>query len=522
MEAIESADREIALARSEMATRICQLQTRRNTLVPFFRLPLEVLLCIVDFLFIIKKYDSRIFAASFRVESRHQSGWRPFMNVCTRTRTLLLHSPRFWTRIAPAQNPEWVKLCVERSQSLDLSVLFSDDNIPHAECEERGCCYDEEEGRERAYKLFHRKLSSFRQLIYVTLPRARQADLRLSKHIEFQVDIDAALCSSLPCLQSLTYHMHALDQEIDIPTPPAPPLFLRGTPALTFLVLAGIDLSVTDLCFPLLVHLELNGVYVYGDYNSMFCFLKKSPLLEQLHLGVDYSSDPPSARTQPTILLPKLRTLIFLFSPTDYMMHLRALPPPIDELRITVMNTLTASERSQMFDHVWELLDVEASAVSVFVKPTRNSPASARLHIDQHAGTKTRSVSYQCDVLSQDLPTTLERFGKLVVTMANAPYLLQLFKRAATDPRSVLFSVNAVDFRGACNPHAHDTFQGWLRARVAVGDQLDLVDLNVCHEDTRCLLGQREESDDLQRIAMELRTEGLAKIVMAEGRMVPG
>jgi hypothetical protein len=106
--------------------------------------------------------------------------------------------------------------------------------------------------------------------------------------------------------------------------------------------------------------------------------------------------------------------------------------------------------------------------------------------------------------------------------MANAPYLLQLFKRAATDPRSVLFSVNAVDFRGACNPHAHDTFQGWLRARVAVGDQLDLVDLNVCHEDTRCLLGQREESDDLQRIAMELRTEGLAKIVMAEGRMVPG
>jgi hypothetical protein len=58
------------------------------------------------------------------------------------------------------------------------------------------------------------------------------------------------------------------------------------------------------------------------------------------------------------------------------------------------------------------------------MKPFGISPACVTLHIDQHAGTKTRSVSLQWQVLSQDLPTTLERVGKLVMTMANAPYLL--------------------------------------------------------------------------------------------------
>jgi hypothetical protein len=502
-----------------VATRICQLQTRHNTLVPFFRLPPEVLLCIVEFLFMFEKYDSRIFAASFTVKSRLLgSGWRPFMNVCTRTRALLLDSPRFWTRVGLVQNPKWVKLCMERSQSFDLSVLFCDDDIPHAECSGCGCCYNGEEQQEGSYELFHRKVSSFQQLIKDTLPRARQVDLRLSEHADFHTFIDAALCSFLPRLQSLTYHLNSSNEEMD--DMPTSPLFLRGVPALTFLVLSGIDLSVTDMCFPLLVHLDLDVAYLDGDSSEMLRFLEKFPLLEHLRLEVYYSYRPPSVRIQP-ILLPKLRKLIVTLSLDDCMIDLRAFPSPSDELRIEVGYTMPASERSQIIDYLWDRLDVEACAVSISIKPFGSSSDLVRLHIDQHAGTKTRSVSFQWQVLSQDLPTTLERFGKLVVTMANAPYLLQLFERAATDPRGVLLSVNVVDLRGACNPHAVDTFQGWLRARVAIGDRLDLVDLNVCDEDTRCCLGREEEADVIQRMAIELRTEGLARIVMAEGCMAP-
>jgi hypothetical protein len=350
MEAIESADREIALARSEVATRICQLQTRRNTLVPFFPLPPEVLLCIVEFLFMFEKYDSRIFAASLTVESRLlRSGWRPFMNVCTRTRALLLDSPRFWTRVGLVQNPKWVRLCMERSQSFDLSVLFCDDDIPHAECSGSGCCYNEKEQQESSYELFHRKLLSFQHLIKDTLPRARQVDLRLSERADFHTPIDAALCSFLPRLQSLTYHLSSSDPDMD--EMPTSLLFLRGVPALTFLVLSCIDISVTDMCFPLLFHLDLDGVYIDGDSSEMIRFLERSPLLENVRLEVYYSYSPSSIRIQP-ILLPKLRKLILRLSLDDCMMDLPALPSPADELRIEVGYTMPASERSQIVDHV--------------------------------------------------------------------------------------------------------------------------------------------------------------------------
>jgi hypothetical protein len=55
---------------------------------------------------------------------RHQPEQSPMMRVCTRLRTLICHTPTFWTRLDTSWGPERIKLHLNRSDNCALRVIL--------------------------------------------------------------------------------------------------------------------------------------------------------------------------------------------------------------------------------------------------------------------------------------------------------------------------------------------------------------------------------------------------------------
>ncbi|TFK72273.1 hypothetical protein BDN72DRAFT_836447 [Pluteus cervinus] len=133
---------EIQQERAEIDTRIRELessirdlQRRRNTLSPVFKLSTDVLLCVFEHLQNPFQHDAAGFnlpAYPFVLQSPLSAGspgpemqmdWvRPMTHVCSAWRTLAIETPTLWTRIKLRRLPLALRM-IQRTKSLPISLV---------------------------------------------------------------------------------------------------------------------------------------------------------------------------------------------------------------------------------------------------------------------------------------------------------------------------------------------------------------------------------------------------------------
>jgi hypothetical protein len=515
MEAVHSIDEELSAIRHETPMRIHQLQSRRNALVPLLRLPTEILLRIAEMLVY---YKPTFYSPVIRLEEN----WRGFMGVCTHMRFLVLDSPRLWAHIDLSRSVEWVELCIQRAQTSSVTVLFNDCDIPDRGGECDGCsdCDSDEEGmtcerdvdEEVVSIIYSRRLSSITRLAQEILPRASRAEFLVTRD-DSKLIIDDVIRLPLPRLHALTYVMDGIE--------PYSRGILPDAPALAHLVLHEANVSVAGLRIPALTRLELKFVSILEGPNDMFRLLETASNLQHLNLSVwiyeGYEHHGSHLHLRP-IHLPHLRTLHFDLPHPVYISHLRVLPAPSTELIVNTNRIAQLSELAELFDHVWDLLD---HTQIVHVTLRRDFNAAHQLGMTfSHPGIRTGKVTQIWDSGCCNAQPTLAHLKAIRVTSDPKEYPLQLFELAAQDPLHHLCSVDVVVMNSACDPYAHaqTSLCAWLRARVLVGRRISQVDLRGCGLQSICGLST-QEAKRLERIAAELRIEGLADEVLVEGEI---
>lgn len=116
MKTVESFDAAIALLQDQvldLQMRIRELQSRRNSLSPLYRLPDEILLYIIEGLAGSYQYDPLLplFSSAYDgIDITHKTpaGWSPIMGVCTRMRSLALQNVHIWAHINLNSHENWV------------------------------------------------------------------------------------------------------------------------------------------------------------------------------------------------------------------------------------------------------------------------------------------------------------------------------------------------------------------------------------------------------------------------------
>jgi hypothetical protein len=522
METVHSIDEEISAIRHESSMRIRRLQSRRNALVPLLRLPTEILLRIVEMLV---HYTCTFYSPVKRLEEK----WRAFMGACTHMRFLILDSPRFWAHIDLSRSVNWIELCMQRAQTSSVTVFFDDCVIPGLDGECDGCsdCDSNEEGMtcerniddEVASAIYSRRLSSITQLAQEILPRATRAEILVSRHPDFRFIIDDVIRLPLPRLHALAYIADGIDpadKDEDIPNSRD---ILRGSPALVDLVLHEANVSVAGLRLPALTRLELKYVSILEGPEHMFHLLETASNLQHLDLFVwsyeSYEHHGSHLHLRP-IHLPHLHTVHLNVPLPVYISHLRVLPAPSTELTVNA-ERITPSKLAKLFDHVWTLLDLRQI---VHATLHRYFEAHNLGMTFSHPGIRTGKVTHIWQSGCRNAQPTLARLKAIRVTSSPNEYPLQLFEAAAQDPLHHLCSVDVVVMNSACDPwaHAQTSLCAWLRARVLVGRRISQVDLRGCGLQSICGLGT-QEAKRLERIAAELRIEGLADEVLVEGEI---
>jgi hypothetical protein len=356
------------------------------------------------------------------------------------------------------------------------------------------------------------KLVSFRTVANLAFPRARQAEVRITRRAGFHHIVHDILHSPLPHLCSLKYDGEMWANE-DKPFR----RLLPSSPALTSLCLSYMK-SVVDLCLPSLIRLKLLAVLILEDLGVMFRFLQKSPLLRELDLSIAYLRNLPNIGIEPISLL-HLRSLKLHGAESTIISHLRALPEPSDHLDVRVAEyDPNVGRNHELRDYIWGLIDVKRLAViDIVVHDVQRAPEiSAYLHLT-HPGLRIGQVSYRWSTPLHNLHPALARVETIRIEVLEKYYPPEFFERAAQDPHHCLASVHGVVLKQACDAHAHHAFQTWLRARVDVGRRVTTVHLWGCQgRRSGCL--RKEERESLQRMSEELWREGLAEEVLVEGK----
>jgi hypothetical protein len=117
-------DEEIAALDSQLLA----LKIRRNSLVPFGRLPWEILVRVLHFAQVgIKPGPSRFETPWINFDRK----WVEYTLVCRRLREVALGTPVLWTFIEcdPRNEPgRWENLCITRAKDCHLDILVRDDD----------------------------------------------------------------------------------------------------------------------------------------------------------------------------------------------------------------------------------------------------------------------------------------------------------------------------------------------------------------------------------------------------------
>jgi hypothetical protein len=510
MKASEFLDREIAVVHnqvSDLQTRLRRLQARGNALVPFCRLPIEILVRIMDIL-AAPTSDAPQTPADKEEKTEEKggglAGWTHVMGTCTRMRSLVLNTPRLWAEVDLTRNAEWVKLCMERSASCPLIVTFDEDLVPWLGCE----C----EMGERP-KFSEERSAFLEEHFKSTLPRASSVNIHLPNHYELAPSIDEVLCrTAFPHLRSLTYLVdEAYDQD---PTLDISREFLGGASALTQLILGGMEISVCDLSLPSLIRLELRHVEIIEGPVALARFVAQTPLLRDLRLEVNFQHTPSHPSILP-IHLPHLRTLHIRTDSAVCLAYLRAFSVPKDELHADARSRSfpdPASLQEEFLSYIWDMLDLDGNTPMIKIGCADNDhrPHSVSLEI-AHPGKCIPYVRYQSTTSLPNLQAILNRVRAIHITPGKTLSLYQLI--TPTQLRACEHVI--IDTAGTHMDH--NLLRSWLRARVDAGHRVRVLDLRGCSKGcARCHNGQ-EEMQRILVLATQLNDERLVDEVFVDG-----
>jgi hypothetical protein len=510
MKASEFLDREIAVVHnqvSELQTRLRRLQARGNALVPFCRLPTEILVRIMDMLAAPTSDAPQTPACGEDKKDGKRSGlagWTHVMGTCTRMRSLVLNTPRLWAEVDLTRNSEWIKLCMERSASCPLTVTFDEDLVPWPGCE----CEMGERPK------FSEEQSAFLEKQFKsTLPRAASIDIHLPNHFEWAYSVDEVLCrTAFPHLRSLTYRVDEVEEHD--PNLDSSREFLGGASALTHIVLAGMEISVCDLSLPSLVRLEMQDVVILEGPVALARFIAQTPLLEDLRLGFEFNHTP-SQPSLPPIHLPHLRTLHIKTTCSKLCIaYLQAISMPKDELHACVRMASgpdAALLQGEFFNHVWDLLDTDGKTPTMKIGSVHDYYRDDRVSLETtHPGKRISSVRYQFISPLDTLKPILDRVRAIHITPGKTLSLHRLITPTQ------LMAVERVTVDEACKHTDQNLLRSWLRARIDAGHRLRLLDLRGCSKGCSSHHGQ-EETQGIRTLATELNNEPLVDELFIDG-----
>jgi hypothetical protein len=515
MKASEFLDREISLAQSqisELQTRLRGLQSRRNALAPLCRLPPEILVHIMDGLAAYRTEAIKASAVNGKPSEKRRelAGWTHAMGVCTHMRALVLNTPSLWTEVDLNGSSEWVNLCTQRSSSSPLTLSFNEDVVPWPGCE---CT----RGDESRYS--DEKLSSLSHAFKEYLPRASHADIHLNTPFDLAQDVENVFCGTpFPHLRSLAYVVDDCWDDVDSFLYDSAN-FLAGAPNLTHLVLHGLQISIDSLTFPRLVHLEMNDVTIMERPEAVFGLVSRSPLLQELHLGVGYRYvETSSDFCTPSVHLPHLRSLSIGTARTLALTHLLALPIPKDRLHVHpggVVRHNPTPLPDELFNHLWSLLDSTHSMPMVKLESTRTQDLVC-IEL-AHAGMHVASVVYESSSSLIHLRAILNRMHSIHVSATGFGDTIGVLEQAATDPLHELAAVERIVVSTACFDRTRHGLCLWLRSRVDVGRRVRSINLCGCANAPATCPDAHAELQKLQNLAKELKEAGLAEEILVEG-----
>ena len=222
MATISEIDAQIGVLERQLA----QLKHRRNSLVPFFRLPTEMVVRI--FKLLQEDYSTPFANSTLTTKSMG--------TTCRRLREIALQTPDLWT-VIDCRRERWAELCAQRAGLLSLDLIISrlkhvknhnadEDKVQEVDDEDEEDDEDKEDEEadeddedERASE--GSKVTPHILLIASKyLKQARSADLRLPSHDEENASSMLKLCSSLSQTSHLLRSLKLrISDHREIPTP---------------------------------------------------------------------------------------------------------------------------------------------------------------------------------------------------------------------------------------------------------------------------------------------------------------
>jgi hypothetical protein len=240
---------------AHMKTRLSLLRIRRNALVPFSRLPSDVVSHIIAFLVRIDhipfvKDASMMSLSQLQNPFGKRAAWISILGVCTNVRALAINTPLLWSFIDLDARPEWIRLCIARASTSPLLVATATPAQQYTD-----------------------KIISWREQIKTLYLGAERFN-----------DAGMIYASDMPSLRAAYFTGQHSRSPVPFPFV-IHSTFLRGASSCLTRLVINRARFVAAPSFPNLSYLDLCQIDCDANPDHVLDFVEKSPALEELYIN---------------------------------------------------------------------------------------------------------------------------------------------------------------------------------------------------------------------------------------------